>query len=291
MANMLVNKEGINTQNDGVLTIATGRSRKELEWKNGEILWSELVKKLSKTTRTRETFGEYKTLPKAHRDEIKDVGGVRIVGKFIDINGQRFGRLRVIERAPNDKNKLTMWHCLCDCGTAITTRSQDLRRGVSRSCGCLKVEELNARSHKHGMVGTRPYRIWKNMKTRCYNSRTKAYADYGGRGITVCERWKNSFENFWADMRPSYAPGLEIDRKDSKGNYCPENCRWVSKTVQNRNTRANHFVDSPLGRMTIAELSERSGLDYGTLKRRVYKGWQGSQLIGPVKRTQKTVKA
>lgn len=202
------------------------------------------------------------------------------MGAFIDITGAKFGRLEVLSRAEN-LGGLAAWLCRCECGSTVKVRSQDLRRGKSNSCGCLKIEQLNDRSRHHGMVGTRPYRIWKNMKTRCLNSRTKTYADYGGRGIRICDRWLNSFENFWADMGPSYSPELSIDRKEVDGNYCPENCRWADKKTQNRNTRANHFVDSPLGRMTLAELAEKSNINYSTLKRRVYRGVTNENLLLP----------
>ena len=193
------------------------------------------------------------------------------MGKFIDLSGQIFGRLTVIKWAGRDKNNLTLWMCKCACGNTIITRSQDLRRGASQSCGCLKLEQLDERSRKHSMAGTRPYRIWKSMKTRCLNPRVKSYSDYGGRGIQICDTWKHSFTAFWSDVKTGYADDLELDRIDHGGPYCPENCRWVDKKTQNRNTRANHFIDTPYGRITIAELSEKLGVSYDTLKRRVYK--------------------
>lgn len=207
-----------------------------------------------------------------------------IVGKFIDLSGQRFGRLTVICRAGRDKNHLLLWKCRCDCGNTIITRGQDLRRRKSQSCGCLKIESLVNRSQKHGMTGKRPYRIWKNMKTRCLNPNSPSYPDYGGRGIKICKRWRENFENFWADMGSTYQDNLEIDRINHDGNYCPENCRWASDKIQNRNTRANHFVSSPLGYMTISELSEKTGIPYSTLKVRIYKGESGKQLIRSVAR-------
>ena len=191
------------------------------------------------------------------------------MGKFIDLTGKKFGRLTVLSLAGKDKNNLLLWECICECGNPVITRGQDLRRGVSKSCGCLKLEQLDARSRKHGMAGTRPYRIWKGMKTRCLNPRVKSYADYGGRGITVCENWKESFDAFWRDMKTGYADNLEIDRIDHEGSYSPNNCRWVSKKEQNRNTRANHYVDTPFGRITIAEYAEKTGIPYDTLKQQI----------------------
>jgi len=193
------------------------------------------------------------------------------VAKFIDMTGQRFGRLSVICYAGKDNSGLTLWECTCDCGTKIITRGQDLRRGASKSCGCLKLEQFIERSRKHGMAETRPYRIWKNMKSCCLNPNVKSYADYGGRGITICDAWANSFEAFWNDMGPSCAAGLEIDRIDHDGSYCPENCRWVDKKTQNRNTRANHFIETEFGRITIAVYAEKTSIPYDRLKYRVRK--------------------
>lgn len=204
------------------------------------------------------------------------------MGRFIDLTGKTFGRLTVIERAESDRNGLTQWRCRCSCGSVIVTRSQDLRRGASKSCGCRTREVTADRNLRHGMAGTRPYRIWKNMKTRCFNPRSKSYSNYGGRGITVCEKWANSFEAFWEDMGPTYKDGLELDRIDPNGNYEPGNCRWVDKKTQNRNTRANRVVDSPLGAMPLSELAELTGINYGTLKSRANRGLPFEKLIAPV---------
>lgn len=201
------------------------------------------------------------------------------MGKFIDLTGKRFGRLVVVGRAGRDKNNLLLWECRCDCGGSTITRGQDLRRGKSTNCGCRHKEVLEERNYRHGMTGTRPYRIWKGMHTRCYNPNTASYLDYGSRGIKICDRWKNSFENFWADMQDGYADNLEIDRIDPEKDYCPENCRWASDKTQNRNKRNNHYIKTPFGVITLAELAEKLETPYDTVKHRVNLGWSVEELM------------
>lgn len=197
-----------------------------------------------------------------------------------DLTGEKFGRLTVIKRADN-KGPLTAWECRCQCGNVVVVRSQDLRRGRQKSCGCKQHDNLLERNSKHLASGTRPYRIWKGMKSRCYNPNTPTYKDYGARGIQVCERWRDSFENFWADMRDSYADNLSIDRIDNDRDYCPENCRWADRTTQNRNSRQNVVTHTRYGTLVLSELAEKTGLNYGTLKGRKQRGWADQDLPAP----------
>lgn len=194
------------------------------------------------------------------------------MGKFIDMTGLRYGRLRVINYAGKDRNNLTEWLCECECGKKLIVRGQDLRRGRQVSCGCHKRNLTVERNTFHGLSKTRPYRIWKNMKSRCLNPKTKSYCDYGGRGITVCEKWVGSFDAFWEDMKDGYADCLELDRIDSNKGYSPENCRWVDKKTQNRNTRQNHYIEVENRLITIAEAAECAGVSYDKAKRLVYNG-------------------
>jgi hypothetical protein len=150
--------------------------------------------------------------------------------KRIDLTGRRFGRWRIDGYAGDTK-----WHCTCDCGTHVVVSGQVLRRGHSKSCGCLRRELAKARSTKHGMTGTPEYRSWRNMKQRCFNPRRDRYEYYGGRGITPCEDWL-SFVPFFADME-SRPEGCSLDRIDPNGNYEPSNCRWATSQQQRQNRR------------------------------------------------------
>jgi len=204
------------------------------------------------------------------------------MSKLIDITGQRFGRLLVVSQAKSN-NGQTKWHCVCDCGNHTISRSQDLRLGKTVSCGCWGREQTANRNRKHGMYGTRPCRIWRGMHARCYNPRELCYSNYGGRGITICERWKNNFSAFWEDMQDGYADDLEIDRIDNNGNYCPENCRWVTRSIQARNQRRIQLYPTPWGEICLTEIAEKSGIPYTTLKRRVRDGWSIDKLLQPLK--------
>lgn len=149
--------------------------------------------------------------------------------------GKRFGRLVVLSPAGMRKKSM-LWLCRCDCGKERVAYATDIRRGRAKSCGCLK---RTPQKHGHAKKGahTRAYQTWRHMKDRCLNPRNKRFFDYGGRGIKVCDRWLNSFENFLADMgeRPE---GKTLDRyPDNNGNYEPGNCRWATPLQQQQNRR------------------------------------------------------
>lgn len=166
--------------------------------------------------------------------------------RFMNLVGERFHRLTVVSRAPS-RGPHTMWVCQCDCGSVTQARPTDLRQGTVKSCGCYSDDILRARATKHGhSVGftrTKTHLAWCNMKGRCNNPNRTGYKYYGGRGIKVCERWMNSFENFLADMGESPV-GMTLDRIDSDGDYEPGNCRWVSMTIQNRNKKSRLSEDA-----------------------------------------------
>lgn len=161
---------------------------------------------------------------------------------FIDLTGQRFGRLVATERVFTDSQRTT-WLCRCDCGNQKTVRTSDLRNGHTQSCGCLhrEIVKTSTTVHRvdttsHGLSRTRLYRTWSGMKTRCYNERWKNYKNYGGRGVVVCDEWKHNFEAFydWA-IANGYADDLTIDRINVNGNYEPSNCRWITLEEQQKN--------------------------------------------------------
>lgn len=205
------------------------------------------------------------------------------MGKRIDLIGKRFGKLTVIEKAPN-KGVKTRWLCSCDCGNTTIAHTNSLMRGHSKSCGCLISEILRERDTSHGMYGTRLYRVWNNMKIRCYNKKNHAYARYGGRGITVCTEWLD-FKNFydWA-MKNGYKEDADygdctIDRIDNNGDYCPENCRWISMKQQQRNRGNNRLVTHNGETKTIADWSELLQIDSGVIRTRLYRGWDENRAL------------
>lgn len=163
------------------------------------------------------------------------------MSKINDLTGQTFGRLTVIgigtPYVGSDGRKRTRWECVCSCGSGrhITTSASNLRNGRTASCGCLSLEIRT----KHGLRKHPLYYIWTGMKNRCYNTNDKGYPNYGERGIRVCDRWKDSFENFYKDVIEGYEKGLQIDRKDNDGDYEPDNVRWVTRS-QNQSNRRSH---------------------------------------------------
>ena len=160
-----------------------------------------------------------------------------------DIKGQRFGRLTVLERFGTSSQGTATWLCLCDCGKKCVVIGAAMRKGNTRSCGCLHDDRARERRTTHGLSGTRLYFVWKTMNQRCSNPNNDDYKDYGGRGITVCEEWQHSFPAFhtWATANgyDENAPYQEctIDRIDNNKGYFPDNCRWVSQMVQIQNRR------------------------------------------------------
>lgn len=195
------------------------------------------------------------------------------------IPGMRFGRLvaiKRVEKSPADRGKHYKWLCQCDCGNTTIVRSNLLRNGDTKSCGCLHKETAakNSKSRiTHGLTFKTPlYVVWVGMKQRCYYAKNKCYKDYGGRGIVVCDEWRTDFISFynWA-LTNGYKDGLTIDRIDNDRGYGPTNCRWVTIIKQSRNKRSNRLLNYNGDTKPLVEWCEILGLKYSTINARLNK--------------------
>lgn len=191
---------------------------------------------------------------------------------YQDLTGQRFGRLVAIAPGGKGERGCTLWRCICDCGNIKNFRSGNLKNKHTRSCGCLKVELAGNQGKTHGMSGTKTYGIWRSIKTRCLDSNSPYYHYYGGRGITICDRWIESFENFLADM--GEAPeGLSIDRINNNGSYEPGNCRWATALEQAENRNSAVLITFKSQTQSQSNWEKELGFKRGTLAMRLSRGW------------------
>ena len=187
----------------------------------------------------------------------------------INLTGRRFGRLVVLCEG-NKKGKNTTWHCKCDCGKELDIIAYNLKDGHTRSCGCLALD-VNSKLHKkHGDTKTRLFRTWQHMLSRCYNCNVKGYKNYGGRGISVCREWIDSFSDFrdWA-LRNGYNEELSIDRINVNGNYEPSNCRWTTSKVQANNKRNNRLLTYKGQTKTLSEWADIVKISSVAIKARI----------------------
>lgn len=186
--------------------------------------------------------------------------------------GDVFGRLTVLELFKVNRS-LVYWSVRCSCGSTLVVEQNALKSGGTRSCGCLKSEKVRDLNTRHGRSGTSLYRIWQGMKKRCGNQGDKHWSRYGGRGITVCERWRTSFEAFIADMgeRPA---GKSLDRINNDLGYSPENCRWATTSEQNRNKRNTLFLVLSGKKMSLSDAAEFRKIPYDKVYSRIRcHGW------------------
>lgn len=190
------------------------------------------------------------------------------------VAGQKYGRLTVIrlhERSGQGK----VWLCRCECGNEKLVKSNGLTCGCVKSCGCLYRETrktAGAANRKHYGKGTRAYTLWKRIRRVCYCSRDPKFHIYGGRGIAMCDRWRLSFLDFYADVGDP-PEGLSMDRIDVNGNYEPGNVRWATPRMQANNTRANKHYSLDGKTMSLADWGSELGIDPETLRARIARGW------------------
>lgn len=191
------------------------------------------------------------------------------MGNAIDITGVRSGSLVALYPKDNKRKRVSnLWVCQCDCGNLKIVRGDHILRNDTISCGCQHYAK------KYGNYNKRLYRIWTTMKQRCHNPNANHYPNYGGRGINVCDEWRNDYAAFheWA-MHNGYTDELSIDRIDNNIGYTPKNCRWVTRIEQSNNRRNTMFVMYDGINMPVAEAARRIGINPTTLAARLLRGW------------------
>jgi len=196
------------------------------------------------------------------------------VGRAIDITNVAFGRLTAVKMAAKDKHGKTRWSCDCSCGrTEIIVTTENLRKGIARSCGCYQRDATIEANRTHGQSKTRLYRIWKNMLQRATNPDNRDYPRYGGAGRGLDDPSWKKFENFAADMAEGYRDGLTLDRIDGTKGYSKSNCRWATYAQQNSNTRQNKLLTFRGETKPAVEWAESLGMNYRTMIGRLRDGW------------------
>lgn len=195
-----------------------------------------------------------------------------------DFTGQKIGMFTVIGLA-HIRNNRSYWVLRCECGTEKIRLIKKVNSLKYTSCGCEFKTALSEMRKTHGMSGHPAFHVWDSMVDRCTLPTHQAWHNYGARGVTVCQRWVESFENFWEDMGNDYQYGLSLDRKNVNGNYEKDNCRWITMKEQSRNKRNNILIQTEWGLITVAEAAERIGIGPSTIHYRLKKNWPENMLL------------
>lgn len=203
------------------------------------------------------------------------------MGKKIDMIGRRYGRLIVESEVGRSGSGSIRYLCKCDCGKEKEVDGTLLRNGQSKSCGCYNYDVIT--KYGNAVYKEKLYSVWNSIKDRCRNKNNKAYKNYGGRGIRICQEWENDYNAFktWA-YENGYSDRMWIDRIDNDGNYCPSNCRWATAKEQARNKRTTHKIRYKDKYICLTDAAELSGIKFATLKRRLDLGWTQDRLFEPV---------
>lgn len=207
-----------------------------------------------------------------------------VQGKRIDMVGQKFGKLTVVAYDKTIKG-IPYWNCICECGnTKSIARGHLVNKKIpTSSCGCIQKEYARNRTRTHGDSSrgnvSEEFKTWLRIKERCFNPKCRAYKDYMGRGITMSEEWKDSYETFLNDMGRKPSHKHSIDRIDNNGNYCKENCRWATIKEQNNNQRKNVYISIGDKTKTVAQWAEELNKNPKTIYNRLYNGWSAEDAV------------
>ena len=198
--------------------------------------------------------------------------GMTILSKLIDLTGKRYGHLTVVKKCESSKSVRVRWTCICDCGKTTTVLGENLKRGNTKSCGCIR--------NKHLMSYSKLYGVWRGMIERCENKNRPFYHRYGGRGISVCQEWRKDFTAFmkWS-IENGYSDGLTIDRIDNDGDYSPNNCRWATMKTQRNNASTNINLTYNGRTMNVTQWAEELKVSRATLYSRIRKGWSDEETL------------
>ena len=200
--------------------------------------------------------------------------------KHIDMTNRQYGQLTAIRRTgATQSSRNATWLFRCECGNECEKDGYSVRSGKVLSCDACGKERIRAASIKHGATDSAEYRIWTGMLTRCYNKSSRAYKDYGGRGIQVCDQWRASFAQFFSDMGRRPSPKHSIDRKDNNGNYEPGNCRWATAHEQAQNKRNSIQVEINGCQASLADCAKVSGYTRAAIYQRHKRGITGEALL------------
>jgi hypothetical protein len=208
----------------------------------------------------------------------------------IDLTGDKYGKLTVIELAVDEVGKKKKWRCICECGRESIVAGSNLRSGHTVACMRCRGEATSERITTHGKSKEPIYRVWESMKSRCERPEVKSFKDYGGRGISVCEEWHDPSTFFGWAMSNGYKSGMEIDRIDVNGNYCPDNCRLVSRLENSNNKTNNKVIEHNGEKKTLAEWARYYGVNYKNLSRNLKKGYTLDEAVNRDKTGDRTHK-
>lgn len=208
-----------------------------------------------------------------------------------EMKNKRFGRLLVISRHGSDKRNNATWLCQCDCGNTSIVSTAGLNKGHTNSCGCIHRERMANLTKTHGQSHSKAWNSWMKAKDRCFNSKHIAFHKYGGAGISMCDRWKNSFESFYADMGDPPTSTHSLDRIDNSKGYEPENCRWASKKQQSDNSSWPRLITFRGETKNLSEWSKSLGMDINSVRTRIkILGWSVERALTEPPRKTKTTK-